>query len=264
MTLLPAVVAVAIWSGPTLQVPFERDAADAASAGTIDSINAPDLVALASAEFTFAPGNPDATEVSGLAAAAMSLPVAMQSQPANATTETAAHRKYEFFQHGSWRWQLTGALASDFNEVSLGLGGVAFSYFIEDDLTVDFEFNGLYINQTGRASNTGAVSVAMLFRWHFWLDKPESGANDRYDPRWSMYADGGIGLLYAGSDVPLNGSQFNFTPQLGIGVSLLLNEASDTRLLTGVRWYHMSNANIFDSNDGVDSLMVYAGINFPF
>jgi hypothetical protein len=218
---------------------------------------AADLNALAAADFTFSPAVADAAcmnvsfDVEALGASFGQIPQSAEpsSQPAG--------QKHEFFKQGSWRWQPTMSLASDFNDVSLGMGGVAFSYFIEDNLTIDFELNALYINQQSRASDTGAVNANLLLRWHCWMDQAER-------PRWSVYFDAGGGLLYAGSDVPLHGSHFNFTPQAGAGVSLLLNQASDTRLLAGVRWFHISNANVFDANDGVDSLMVYAGINFAF
>ena len=220
-----------------------------------------DLLARASAEFTFQPvetaeiGDIAPQTLTALAASSFALP----QDDLAATQPGAGYHRHAFFQQGSWRWQPTLALASDFNDVSLGMGGVAFSYFIERDLTIDFELNTFYINQQGDASNTGAVSAALLLRWHFLIDE-----NDRQQPRWSVYADAGGGLMYAGSDVPFQGSHFNFTPQFGFGASLLINEASDTRLLTGVRWFHISNANVFDANDGVDSLMLYAGINFPF
>jgi hypothetical protein len=220
-----------------------------------------DLVARASAEFTFWPR--ETPEADGVGATALSAlthaaPAIAQADAA-ATQPIAEPRHHQFFQQGSWRWQPTFALASDFNDVSLAMGGVAFSYFIERDLTIDFELNTLYINQQGDASNTGAVAMALLFRWHFMIDE-----NSPRSPRWSLYADMGGGLLYAGTDVPLDGSHFNFTPQAGIGASFLISEASDARLMTGVRWYHISNANVFDANDGVDSPMLYAGLNLPF
>jgi hypothetical protein len=238
---------------------------------TDEAIAPPDLVARASAEFTFTPratGESDDIPASidasigddGAPNSAFATMAAALGQVDDATSQPqSGHRKNEFFHQGSWRWQLTGSVASDFNDVSLGMFGAAFSYFIERDLTIDFELNTLYINQQGEASNTGAVNASMLVRWHVCMDQ-----RDQQHPCWSVYADAGGGVLYAASDVPFQGSHFNFTPQAGFGASFLIDRASDTRLLTGVRWFHISNANVFDSNDGVDSLMVYAGINFAF
>ena len=77
-----------------------------------------------------------------------------------------------------------------------------------------------------------------------------------------MYVDAGAGLLYTSSDVPDHGSSFNFTPQAGIGFTFDIGQ--NNRLMIGGRWFHVSNANIYDENPGLDSAMLYVGINMPF
>jgi hypothetical protein len=193
-----------------------------------------------------------------LAAQAQTAPATTSTQPADADVDQLRlpprTSSNPYFTQGTWRWQLQAALSSDFHDVSHAMGGIGWSYFLERDLTIDFEVNGMFISQE-RGSDTVAGNLTMLLRWHFRIDDSQ---------RWSLYADAGIGLLYAGSDVPQKGSAFNFTPQLGVGASFLLDEANDTRLLTGMRWHHISNANTFEDNRGVDALMLYAGINMPF
>jgi lipid A 3-O-deacylase len=247
-----------------------------AIAHPFDASDSSDLIAHASDGFHFTPASaacvstspagadaaaPDSSR--SLADSLARITLAAQAQTDHPTTATQPAGTLElpprtssnpYFTQGSWRWQLTAALSSDFHDVSHAMGGIGWSYFLERDLTIDFEVNGLFISQE-EGSDTGALNMAMLLRWHFKIDDAQ---------RWSLYTDAGIGFLYAGSDVPKRGSSFNFTPQLGIGASFLIDESNDTRLLTGLRWHHISNANTFEDNRGVDALMLYAGINFPF
>ena len=51
------------------------------------------------------------------------------------------------------------------------------------------------------------------------------------------------------------------TPQAGFGFTFEV--ADDTRLLVGGRWHHISNATLFDSNPGRDSLLLYLGLSLP-
>ena len=70
------------------------------------------------------------------------------------------------------------------------------------------------------------------------------------------------GLLFTEDNVPSNGSDFNFTPQAGLGFTF---DAGDSaRWLIGLRWYHISNANSHRSNPGRDSVMLWVGMTFPF
>ena len=62
--------------------------------------------------------------------------------------------------------------------------------------------------------------------------------------------------------VPAGGSSFNFVAQAGVGISFDIGD--EVRLLTGVRWHHISNGRTFDSNPSQDNLYVYAGLSFPF
>jgi hypothetical protein len=56
----------------------------------------------------------------------------------------------------------------------------------------------------------------------------------------------------------------NFTPQLGIGFTYAFNDES--QLMAGVRWQHISNADVKgrENNPGYDGAMFYLGMMFPF
>jgi hypothetical protein len=70
-----------------------------------------------------------------------------------------------------------------------------------------------------------------------------------------------VGFLYFEKDIPVpRSSQFNFTPELGLGVQFFL--APKRALTLGYKVHHMSNANTGRSNPGMDSHVFYAGFSF--
>ncbi len=157
-----------------------------------------------------------------------------------------------FGEQGSWRWNVQLGFGAEFEETDnrLGLGGLSFSYFAADDLSVDFEFNGLYFDQD-TAENAGGFNFNLLLRWHV-LARDD----------WSLFVDIGAGVMETSDAVPAGGSSFNFIAQVGGGISFDISD--EVRLLTGVRWHHISNGRTFDTNPSQDSLYVYAGLSFPF
>ncbi len=58
------------------------------------------------------------------------------------------------------------------------------------------------------------------------------------------------------------GGRFSFTPQLGFGVSYQMT--LNTRVLVGARLHHISNARTRADNPPRNSLLLYAGLSFPF
>jgi hypothetical protein len=62
--------------------------------------------------------------------------------------------------------------------------------------------------------------------------------------------------------VPFDGSQFNFTPQAGLGATMDIGQ--NRRWLIGVRWFHISNASLYANNPGRNNIMVYTGLSLPF
>ena len=152
----------------------------------------------------------------------------------------------------TWRFTIQGAFAGDVkgDDNYLGLAGVGASYFLVDNLSINFELNGMYVDQGGQDDSAIGLNFNLLFRWHFLARE-----------NWSLYIDGGAGMLYTSSDVPDNGSGFNFTPQAGLGASFALDRGA--RLLLGARWHHISNANTYTENPGRDSIEGYVGLSFP-
>ncbi len=153
-----------------------------------------------------------------------------------------------FGKAGTQRLYVQGAVASDFDDETLGLVGVGASHFFYDNHSVNLELNALAFDQPG--DNAVGANLNFLVRSH-WI----RGEN------WSIYIDGGAGIIGTTSEVPSEGSSFNFTPQIGGGATFQINDKQ--RLMTGLRYYHVSNADTFESNPGLDALMGYVGFNFP-
>ncbi|MHC4080437.1 MAG: acyloxyacyl hydrolase [Planctomycetota bacterium] len=188
-----------------------------------------------------------------------------QTQPAELPVTHAVPPAAAFGDQGSWRWYVSGGygreIDSSHDEFVIFGGGV--SYFMADNLSLNFELNGLYIDQESESGVSDAhdawgVNFNLLVRWHFLARE-----------RWSIYFDGGVGVMGTTERVPGpdreepdGGTYFNFTPQAGFGGSLEV--ADNTRLLAGVRWHHISNAQTSHNNPGRDSLLVYAGVSFAF
>jgi len=174
-----------------------------------------------------------------------------EEQSAEAPSPTDYRRPPRYGREGSSRWRVQGAYggsAQDHDD-TFGLGGVGFSHFIADGVSLDLELNGMFFHQ--EIEDATGVNASLLFRWHFIRKRS-----------WTMYLDGGAGVLWSTNDVPAQGSSFNFTPQAGLGFTFDMGD--DARLLVGARWHHISNANLYSDNPGRDSFMGYVGVSFPF
>lgn len=129
---------------------------------------------------------------------------------------------------------------------------IAWSHFVVENVEFSVELNAWYFDQAG--DNAVGINPVFLFRWHF-LNTGD----------WTLYADAGIGLLFATDVVPERGTGVDFTPRVGGGFTYRLDDRGD-RLQVGLRWHHISNARIEGdvSNPSRDAYMVYAGVMIPF
>ncbi|MDX2148138.1 MAG: acyloxyacyl hydrolase [Planctomycetota bacterium] len=163
-----------------------------------------------------------------------------------------ASTSLRFGQAESTWWGVTTGVAFDFEDAYDTNVALSYTYFVVEDVEFNLELGAWYFSQP--EDDAAGINPAMVFRWHF----VNTGT-------WTLYADVGIGVLASTDNVPENGTSFNFTPRAGAGFTRLLDD-SGTRLQVGVRWAHVSNARIQgeSSNPGRDSLMLYAGLIFPF
>jgi lipid A 3-O-deacylase len=158
-----------------------------------------------------------------------------------------------FGAKGQKYWYVQGAAATTLDREEafpqrFALAGAGLSKFLFDGHSINLELNSIYFSQPD--DDALGLNLALLMRWHF-LRKSN----------WSLFVDGGAGVMGTTSDVPSKGASFNFTPQAGAGVSIKLKE--QRQLMLGLRWHHISHADLFGANPGRDSLMGYVGMQFP-
>lgn len=169
------------------------------------------------------------------------------------TTETEPESPPVFGTKGQKRWYVQGAFATtlDNNESDprrFGLVGAGLSQFFLNGHSANLELNSMYFDQPG--DDALGLNLSLILRWHFVRQE-----------NWSLYIDGGAGILGTTNDVPTEAASFNFTPQVGGGASIKLKDQQ--RLLLGLRWHHISHADLFESNPGRDSIFGYVGLNLP-
>lgn len=157
-----------------------------------------------------------------------------------------------FAEEDTWRWtmQFGYGFEHDDSNNNFGVGGFGFSYFPIDDLSLNVEFNGMYFEQD-RTPVAGGFNFNLLLRWHYMTEET-----------WSAFVEASGGIVITTDAVPARGAGFNFIAQVGAGVSIDLGD--DVRLLTGLRWHHLSNGRTFDRNPGMDSVYFFAGLSMPF
>ena len=79
--------------------------------------------------------------------------------------------------------------------------------------------------------------------------------------RWMPYWDLGLGMLWTNlaPRIPEQSTQVNFVTESGPGLHYFVTER--VALTIGVRFHHISNADIGDRNLGLNSTLAYAGIS---
>lgn len=154
-----------------------------------------------------------------------------------------------FGARGTLQFNIFGDYANDLDGDSMAGVQLGMSWFFVDNLSLDLQLEQYGIFQDG--GDAYAIGPAMLFRWHFLARET-----------WSLYGDFGCGFIVSTESVPIEGSQFNFTPRAGVGASFEVWQRA--RVMAGVRWYHISNANTSTPNPGRNSVELYAGLSLPF
>ena len=159
-----------------------------------------------------------------------------------------------FGTKGLKRWYLQGAFATTLDNEEehprrFGFVGAGLSKFFATGHSVNLELNTIYFNQPD--DDALGLNLALIMRWHFVRQE-----------NWTIYLDGGAGVMGTTNNVPSEGASFNFTPQLGAGTTIALN--NDKRLMLGLRWHHISHADLMNTgNPGRDSIMGYVGLSYP-
>jgi hypothetical protein len=130
-------------------------------------------------------------------------------------------------------------------------GNVAGYYYFGDEVAVGAELEGYFVDQARDDTALGGASV--VIRWHFLAAE-----------RFSLFADGAFGVSYAEASVPEGGTHYNYTPKGGGGATFELRD--DLHLIGGVRFFHLSNANLHgrERNPSQDGTQFFVGLLWTF
>ena len=160
----------------------------------------------------------------------------------------------EFTRAGSTWLTVGGGGAPNFSDNTDYNAYLAWSKFLADNVEFMLELGGWYHDQPH--DSAFGLNPNLVFRWHFLKSE---------DLAWTVYADAGIGVLFATDDVPQGGTHVNLMPRAGAGITRRITD-DGARLILGVRWHHISNARVNgqDENPSRDAPMFYAGVSFPF
>ena len=225
----------------------------------LSPLSTPSETGVSEAEFALSEATPAESDATGSDAIESELleqdplesDVSGEDRNPEAVEADASDRVPRYGDRGQHRWYLQGGLGTNLDGSdpgSFGLVGAGLSHFFANGQSLNLELNGLGFIQEGE--DAVGLNLALLHRWDF-IRRPD----------WSLYLDGGVGVIGTTSPVPSEGSSLAFTPQAGGGATIRL--ANDQRLMLGLRWHHISNGNLFEDNPGQDSIYGYLGINFP-
>ncbi len=116
--------------------------------------------------------------------------------------------------------------------------------------TLEYAFEvvpAMVMVQSGTVFGGGLTPV--LFQYNFTAGR-----------RLVPFLQAGAGMLFTTRKFPPGTSQFNFTPQGGIGMYWLRRPRSS--LVVGVRYHHISNAGRVQPNPGHNALYLYGGFSW--
>ncbi|MBI1372792.1 MAG: outer membrane beta-barrel protein [Phycisphaera sp.] len=189
-------------------------------------------------------------------------PISTIAEMVGASTQTADEGGANLFGAKQIDVNVIGGAFTGINNVeTIYFGGVDVDWFFWDDLSCVTELVGYGVQQDedrlgGDNDNSAGVGFNLLGRWHFLK---------RNDDKIKVFVEAGAGLAYFNDNTPgPEGTHFNFTPQGGVGVKWRF--ADNIGLIAGVRYLHISNANIHgsDRNPGIDSIGGYGGLTIDF
>jgi hypothetical protein len=159
------------------------------------------------------------------------------------------------FAKGTRTFQAYGTYAGGLDaDTNVGSGAVGAGYFVFDDLSLSLEASGYRAQQSGRdTANAWMYGIAGVLRHHLiHLD------------RATVFADVSFGPVESTKRTPAGGTDFNFITRSGIGVTYQLKD--NLHLLTGVRYFHLSNARIEGNarNPSINGVEGFLGLMWTF
>lgn len=157
------------------------------------------------------------------------------------------------FPQGTWCGTIYGSYARSFTGETavMGAGTIGGGYYILDNVALNAELSGYYNNQFGPDASITAGDL--LLRHHI-----------LHSGRFSFFLDVGAGVSYADHPTPWYGTNFNFILEAGVGTTFQLWD--NVHLLTGARYFHLSNGYKEgpEHNPSINATQIYIGLLFRF
>jgi hypothetical protein len=170
-----------------------------------------------------------------------------------ATRTRAAQPSVPTWPKGTRTFDLSAryALGIGWTDEHIPSAAVAVHKFFFDNFSLGAELSGYGFVQT--ADDAAGVGIAAILRHHV-IDLGGS----------TIYIDASFGPMQASNRVPKGGTNFNFTTRTGIGVAHRLS--NECHLLSGVRWFHLSNAQYQGKsrNPGINGIEWYVGLGWEW
>jgi hypothetical protein len=157
------------------------------------------------------------------------------------------------FPKGLFALTLTGGYMNELgpHDQEYVNGAVGVNYYVVENLSLGAEFGAWHIWQPG--NDAFAWSAGINLRHHFYTK-----------PWGSVFFDVGEYALQADTDVPDDGTSFNYLFLCGGGLSYRVSE--NVHLMAGARYFHLSNAGREggDANPSNNGVQGFAGVMFTF
>ena len=168
-------------------------------------------------------------------------------------TSVARAEDAGFFPKGTWTVTGYSAYTKNFinDQAKIVSGTVGVGYYFFDNISLNAEMSGYHNEQVGPDANI--ANFEAVIRQHLW-----------HSGRFSLYIDGGAGLAYASHRTPFYGTYYNYILEFGVGATFQIYE--NVHLMGGVRYFHLSNADLEGPlhNPGINATQGYLGLMFKF
>ena len=164
------------------------------------------------------------------------------------------------FEKGSWTFQSYGGYVNDLGpyDVEMGFASVGVGYHFVDNLSLSAEVSGYGISQpqgdedvADEGGNAVAGGAGVVLRHHIF----NAGET-------SLFIDVAASLFEASERVPAEGTRWNYATQTGLGI--VHGSGPGPNLLLGVRFFHLSNADMHGDarNPALNGVSAYVGVLF--
>jgi hypothetical protein len=157
------------------------------------------------------------------------------------------------FPGGLFSLTLTGSYMNELgpHDQDYASGAIGVNWYVFENFSLGAEFGAWHVWQPG--NDAFAWSAGGTLRHHFYTR-----------PWGSVFFDTGVYAFQADTDVPDNGTSFNYLFLCGGGMSYRVSE--NVHLIAGARYFHLSNAGREggDANPSNNGVQGFAGVMFTF